>query len=352
MIAIHLFNRSGPPSEPLASASFGPEGGCIGRDPACTLVLPDSDRGISRRHLQVSCRNGRYAVRLVSASMLVTLDGQPLVPGLERPLDVGSRLIVGPYVLEVRPAEGELQSFKLPQANGRASLFGELLPATGPVELDLVVGDPTGARPRPPAGGPDELLAALFAGMALPMPKLDAGERLALAERIGVLLRTFVRGALSLVEARSVAKQDLGLGTGHSTRGPVNPLKLAGDARGALSALLAPGAAGHLETAASVHALFDEWCTHDEAMRDGLRAALAAALDGLDPQTLELRLSEAGLLDQVLPAARKARLWERYVDRHRELVHEVEQAFDAALAGAFIRAFEQRMAQPRSDPQR
>src|SRR5439155_1697966 len=56
MIAIRVVSRAGEVLAAPLAATFGDAGGDIGRGADCTLVLPDPERRISRRHAHVSCR--------------------------------------------------------------------------------------------------------------------------------------------------------------------------------------------------------------------------------------------------------------------------------------------------------
>ena len=155
MIAIRLVSVGGEaPAAPL-EASFGEAGGDIGRGADCTLVLPDPERRISRKHLQVACRGGRFFVRLISTNLLVELDGVPLAPGAEHEFGDGARIRVGPFMLRAAAAAAPRLASDDSQAllgtpAARPSVFGDLLrqaPAAMPQELDLVVGEPTGSLP-------------------------------------------------------------------------------------------------------------------------------------------------------------------------------------------------------------
>jgi hypothetical protein len=112
----------------------------------------------------------------------------------------------------------------------------------------------------------------------------------------------------------------------------------------ALALLLDPPRRGFIAPAAAVRDAFDDLRAHEVAVLAGMRGALAAVLDRFNPATLELRLAEKGLWDNLLPVNRKARLWERYIDQHAELAREIEDNFDAIFAGAFIEAYEAQLA--------
>jgi predicted component of type VI protein secretion system len=378
MIAIRLVAQAGGvPATPLA-AVFGEAGGDIGRAADCTLVLPDPERLISRKHLQVACREGRYFLRLISANLLVELDGVPLTPGVESVLEVGAQIRVGPFVLEAgSPAPAQPRqapavagpaavsapidddAFGLldaPQPAARPSVFHDLLHAA-PVErrsrpradlasqeVDLLVGDPTGEGLREPVAGPGEvsaatLIDALYAGLGIAAPPPEARSA-AQMELIGALLRAAVSGTLGLLAARGIAKRELGASQTMIQTRQNNPLKFAADVNAALLQLLEPPLHGFIPALPAVRETFDDLAAHEVAILAGMRAALEAVLARFDPEALEQRWADKGVWDNLRLANHKAKMWERYSEQHAEIVREIEDNFDAVFAGAFRVAYE------------
>lgn len=395
MFAIRLVSQAGKAPATALAATFGGAGGAIGRGADCTLVLPaDPEQYISRKHLQVACRDGRYFLRLISTNLMVELDGVPLAPEAEYMLNAGAQIRIGPYVLRADgppaaparqvaaapsapgrasnplAADDALSFFDAPGPVGRPSVFHDLLhtdppdarsDAAGvgaPVEIDLVIGDPTGASERvAPSGATaaalkphqantpasDDLIAALYAGLGLALPD-PAGRTAAQIELVGAMLRACVGGTLGLLAARTIAKRELGANPTLIQTRQNNPLKFSPSVNAALAQLLAPPRRGFVTPLAAVHEAFDDLRAHEVAVLAGMRAALASVLDRLSPATLEQRLSDRGLWDNLLPVNHKAKLWERYAEQHAELAREFEENVDAHFAGAFIEAYEAQLA--------
>lgn len=156
---------------------------------------------------------------------------------------------------------------------------------------------------------------------------------------------------MGLLAARSVAKRELGASATVLQTRENNPLKFAPHADEALALLLTPSRRGFLPPLDAVRDAFDDLRAHEVALLAGMRAALAAVLDRFDPVALEARLADNGLWDSLLPAHRRARLWERYAEQHAAIAREVEEHFDAMFAGAFAQAYEaQRAALRRPAP--
>ncbi len=374
MIAIRLVSVAGEPPASQLEAQFGAAGGDIGRGADCALVLPDPERRISRKHLQVVCREGRAWLRLISTNLLVELDGVPMAAGVECPLADGARIRIGPFLLRVdaaaappaaappaevsaalpRAADDSMALLRTPAGGpGGLGVFHDLLHApvpagirAGPVqEVDVVIGDPTGSRPRVAAAGSDALIDALYAGLGISPPQAQARtpEQLQL---VGALLRASVQGTLALLAARLIAKRELGASPTQIQTRQNNPLKFAPDVDVALAMLLAAPRRGFVPALEAMGDAFDDLRAHEVALLAGMRAALSAVLDRFDPVALEARLSaDQGLWDQLMGGGRKARLWERYAEQHASIAREIEENFDALFAAAFVEAYEAQRSQ-------
>ena len=366
MIAIRVVSRAGEAVAGSLAARFDEPGGDIGRAADCTLVLPDPERRISRKHVQVACRGGRHSIRMISTNLMVELDGVPLAPGVEYPLEVGAQIRIGPFALLAESGEqpgaaaadfGVANDDSLallgPGHAARPSVFHDLLhpaasepaaPAVTPYELDLEVGDPTGAglRPAASADAVHELVAALYAGLGLPgrEPARPSAPQMQL---IGALLRAAVEGTLGLLASRTIAKRELGATRTVPRSRANNPLKFAIDADTALAQLLKPPQRGFIAPTAAVRDAFDDIRAHEIAVLAGMRAALEAVLARFNPETLESRLAAKGMWDNLVPVNHKARLWERYTEQHAEIMQEIEDDFDSLFGRAFLDAYEEQL---------
>jgi predicted component of type VI protein secretion system len=354
MIVIRVVSQGGSaPPAPL-SAIFGEAGGDIGRGAECTLVLVDTQRRISRRQLHVSWRDGAYFIRQIGAGLELAIDEQALQPDVEYPLLPGTDLRIGEYRLRVEamPADaGDSLALLRPRGVGaRPGAFADLLGAEGrgaphlaADEIDLVVGEPTAAGPRA------DPLAALFAGLGVTAPAQPSAPQL---HALGEMLREMVGGTVELLAARSLAKREFGAGQTLLRTRENNPLKFSPDADAALALLLNPPQGGFLAPAQAAREAHADLRAHHLAMLSGMRAALDAVLARFDPTALEQRLTrEPGLWDALLPAGRRAKLWERYAERYTELLREVEGDFDGLFGRAFLQAYKAQLAALAAEPE-
>lgn len=89
-----------PLTQPI-TAIFDAEGGSVGRGDHNTLALPDPERHISRRHAEISVRNGAYTIRNVGSSNPIFVRGKSLARGESALLIHNDQVRLGAYLLQV-----------------------------------------------------------------------------------------------------------------------------------------------------------------------------------------------------------------------------------------------------------
>ncbi|NML13627.1 type VI secretion system-associated FHA domain protein TagH [Azohydromonas caseinilytica] len=345
---IRVLSHGGQPPATPSAARFDAAGGHIGRGLDCTLVLPDPQRLMSRHHALVGWRDGGFFIRQLGANLTVEVQGQPLGPEADAPLAPGMRIRIGPYLLETEaepaeiapPAPVPAPAIPTPSsAATRPSAFSAVL-ATAPPPPSEAGAPPPAAPPLPPgAPAPADaaaLVAALYAGLELPVPAAPTPQELQL---IGALLHAALGGLLELLATRHMTKRELGApGTRLQPR-ENNPLKFSPDVDTALVHLLAPPRRGFIPPLAAVREAFDDVRTHEISLLAGLRAALDTTLARLTPEELEKRLPKGGW-SPPLDVWRRAQLWERYCEQHAQLLAELREQADPLSGRAFLEAYE------------
>ncbi len=92
--------RCPPPDQPQAiNARFGANGGRIGRSNTCSLPLPSPDRYISREHLEIRCRDGKYSLKVISKVNGCSVNDNAVPPGSAVELSNGDKIQLGDYLL-------------------------------------------------------------------------------------------------------------------------------------------------------------------------------------------------------------------------------------------------------------
>jgi len=226
------------------------------------------------------------------------------------------------------------------------------MPATAPTPA------PQSARPAPLPPAPalasasanqGELLAALLAGLGTPDLRLGAltPETMHL---IGQLLREAIRGTVELLVARAALKREMRAEMTMIVARENNPLKFSPTVEVALQHLLGPQAPGFMAPAPAVRDAYDDLRAHQLGVMAGMRAALDGVLQRFDPQQLEGKLTHRSAISTLIPATRKARLWESFQELFAQLQAEAQDDFDELFGRAFLRAYEDQLDRMSAEP--
>jgi type VI secretion system FHA domain protein len=194
-------------------------------------------------------------------------------------------------------------------------------------------------RPAAPAAS-DDVAAALAQGLGLPRDQLPVLTP-ALAGLIGELLRDAVAGTVDMLLARATLKREVQAAATMIATRDNNPLKFSPNVDVALRHLLQPAVSGFLAPRAAMRDAFDDLRAHQVGLVAGIQGASSRVLRRLDPERMAERLRAPSLVDRALPMARKAALWERFVDEYDRLGQDADEAFQAAFAQAFRAAYEE-----------
>ena len=208
---------------------------------------------------------------------------------------------------------------------------------------------------RQPAESPgtQELLRALLDGLGLPeLPRAPAQRDTPsptltpeMMQRLGALLAAAAEGTVELLQARATLKQELRADVTMIGSRDNNPLKFVPDGESALNQLLASQPArGFMEPRLAMRDAYDDLLAHQIGFVAGMRAAMQGLIARFDPQVLETRLAGKSVLDSMLPAARKARLWELFNNLYSDVSREAEDDFERLFGRAFVKAYEEQIA--------
>jgi type VI secretion system FHA domain protein len=204
-----------------------------------------------------------------------------------------------------------------------------------------------------PAGSVEEaLLRALLQGAGIPDAPLPKGLTPETMEAIGKLLREAVQGTLDLLRIRGHTKSEMRADVTMIMALDNNPLKFSPTAEAALVHLLASPVRGFMPPLRAMKDAYDDLRAHELGFLAGMRAALEEVLARFAPEELERRLSDPTVLDSLLPMNRKAKLWELFVERYRDVAGEAREDFNTAFGKAFLRAYEAQVKQLRGEGHR
>lgn len=207
--------------------------------------------------------------------------------------------------------------------------------------------------PTPPAYAPsadsDALLAAFARGIGLPRLSPAGGLTPELMEHVGRMLREAVQGTVELLIARAATKREVRADVTMIVSKNNNPLKFSPDVDFALMQLLLPQGSGFMQPDEAMRDAYDDLRAHQIGFIAGMRAALASVLGRFTPAELEARLTSKSLLDSVLPANRKAKLWDLYEQRYSDISREAEDDFHSLFGREFLKAYEAQIDQLQRD---
>lgn len=232
--------------------------------------------------------------------------------------------------------------------------------ATGPAAIPPLVGPdvgpdasagapPLAPAPAPapapgPAGSGDlALLRALLEGAGLEGLRISDEALPEVAAVAGQILREAIKGTIDILADRVNFKSEFRLDVTRIRPAENNPLKFAASVDEALGQLLTGRGTGMLAPTDAVRQAFDDVRAHQLAVMAGISAALKALLARLDPQTLEQGFGKSGVLDAMLPAARKAKCWDCFVEEYKEIAADAEEGFRSLFADEFASAYDRQM---------
>ncbi|SFO11275.1 type VI secretion system-associated FHA domain protein TagH [Nitrosospira briensis] len=208
-----------------------------------------------------------------------------------------------------------------------------------------------GGSPLTPTPMPehDELLRAFLDGAGVPDVSIPAGLTPQFMALLGHLLRESTQGTLDLLLARTLTKREVRAELTMIAPKENNPLKFSPTVEVALTHLLAPQGQGFLAPLQAMRDAHDDLRSHQFGFMAGMRAALAGVLERFDPTYLEGRLTQKTVVDALLPINRKAKLWDLFAERYKDISREAEEDFHVLFGKEFLRAYEAQIAKLEQD---
>lgn len=193
----------------------------------------------------------------------------------------------------------------------------------------------------------NDVLQALLQGLGLPdlhtsRPPTE------LAGLIGEMLRAATTGTMDVLMARALTKRESHIDMTMIGAYSNNPFKFFPDADSALTQMLGGDSPAYMRPLKAMNASFEDLKAHELAVIAGMRAALGAVVQRFDPARVEQRRTTHGALDKWMPARRKARLWDRLVERYEDLAKDADEDLQRLFGELFSKAYEEQVARMRS----
>ncbi len=213
------------------------------------------------------------------------------------------------------------------------------------VQENLGVREPIAGKPAPTVG--DAVLQALLTGLGIPDLHTSRSPT-ELAQLIGEMLRAATTGTMDVLMARALTKRESHIDMTMIGAYSNNPLKFFPDADSALTQMLGGDSPAYMRPVKAMNASFEDLKAHELAVIAGMRAALGAVVQRFDPARVEQRRTTHGALDKWMPARRKARLWDRLVERYEDLARDADEDLQRLFGELFSKAYEEQVARMRS----
>lgn len=195
----------------------------------------------------------------------------------------------------------------------------------------------------------DALTEAFLRGASLAPSALPHGLTPEIMATIGSLLRSATAGAVDMLAARAATKREVQASVTIISVQANNPLKFLPNADAALLQLLGKKMPGFMRADVAMRDAFDDLRAHEVGVIAGTRAALTEVLGKFDPAVLGEKLAKGSVLESLLPAARKAKLWDMYLERYLQIRREAEDDFQSIFGRAFVLAYERETARIKGD---
>ena len=218
-------------------------------------------------------------------------------------------------------------------------------PWPGPSADSAVPASATHAPAMPvTVASPDALTEAFLRGAGLAASALPQGLTPEIMSIVGSLLRSATAGAVDMLAARAATKREVQASVTIISVQANNPLKFLPNADSALLQLLGKKMPGFMRADVAMRDAFDDLRAHEVGVIAGTRAALTEVLGKFDPAVLGDKLAKGSVLESLMPSARKAKLWDMYLERYLQIRREAEDDFQSIFGRAFVQAYERETA--------
>jgi len=206
---------------------------------------------------------------------------------------------------------------------------------------------PTTTPTIPAAAAPDQkpldghaLAEAFLRGANLPLDTIHSGVTLEWMEMMGRFVATATDGAVELIASRALVKREVKADLTMIVVRNNNPLKFLPDGQSALIQMLGKKIPGFMNPVEAMQDAYIDLRAHQIGVVAGMRAALDDVLRRFDPTLLEKKLKTRTLIDSLVAANRKAKMWDLYGELFKDIYVEAQDDFQTLFGKAFLTAYE------------
>ncbi len=212
-------------------------------------------------------------------------------------------------------------------------------PSTPSPQLPAAPVPPPIAVPAAATADAGRLIAAFLDGAGVPKLDVSGQEPEAYFRLVGELFATMVESLRDVLMSRAAVKGEFGVDQTMLRPKDNNALKFSVTPADAVGALLQPGRPGYLPPLRATKEAFEDVRIHQLAVMAGVQAALFNLLKTFDPASLEARLEKGSVIESFLPGARRAKLWEAYCAKYKDIARDADSDFQSVFGDEFSKAY-------------
>jgi type VI secretion system FHA domain protein len=164
-----------------------------------------------------------------------------------------------------------------------------------------------------------------------------------LSGQFGMILRVAVAGLMDVLRARDKIKDEFRMRMTTFKQADNNPLKFSANIEDALHNLLVKRNAAYLGPVEAFEDAFLDVRNHQMAMLAGVRVAYEAMLKEFDPDRLQKEFDPQAKGANFLSGGAKAKYWELYRNRFRDMVKDADSSFRHLFGDDFAKAYEEQL---------
>ena len=352
-LEIHI---AGPGLDATRRIAKGDEPIVLGRDPECDVCLPDPERTVSRKHIELWSEGGELHFHVVSSVNGIEMPFGEAPPGARGVLPKGKAMKVGDYVVDAQEIEPTLGGVK--SGGTDADPWAQLARDHSESVAERAADD-SDADPAPPEDdpfsdwgfnstvGPSHAqgggvgagsldageVASFFRGLGIETGSMSQAE----IEAMGRLVRVLVLGVLDLHATVTGVKGDL-----HSEDRTMiatkdnNPLKTDWSSDTKLRYLFGGrlAAAGYVPAERAMREVLVDLIAHNAASASASRSAVEGTLRDLAPSALKTKL-----LGEGAKLFEGTRAWDAFNKWHDEQSASMQQWVQRQLDRHFTDAY-------------
>lgn len=336
MITLNL-SHAAAPDRTLETRNFADGEIIIGRDPGADWRLDDPECELSRRHCLVRFDKGVLYLKDLSANgVFLGAKRRRLVRDQDVEIAPGEPIFFGKFMVTATaalPAPANDHDGACLDAPFHSPMLQEPVVSEAAYRIQSAWQGGSreeGARQRLPDAA---LLEAFCEGAGLDPSMFAAEDPAEVLRRAGAIYQQAVLGLSDLMGERTSLKSAYRMARTTVSSADNNPFKWA-DAHRVAVDLLKSKTGPFLGGASAVTNSFQDLKKHVLCLMAGSRAAVAAALDELEPIRIEQE-APASLLDGKAQAC-----WREYRKRHEEISSDAHKRTESAINLAFKSGYE------------